>query len=255
MTIQFQPEHPMLRECSFFVLTEIKHPERDDLIRVSATATGPTHLGDAISRALFDQSSPRTEAEDFIVTSVLQTIAATDRWQINTLTGAPIDAHIGFDDGTSEIMVRIFALTNTGVPVTGEASGAGSLLINIVSRASENGNISFIGQASPETFKKLSVHAMTDETSSIMRLKPPGVEEGAMPEMRAFTDQIKTVELIYIDNDGALAGNLAIWKDADAETFHMDHGATIRITAPISTIFNLIQSTKANFVGFKITKE
>lgn len=260
MTIQFNPENELLRKCSFFVLSEIKHPDR--VSRVTTTASNHEDLLDAIARSLFTPSPETAEHEKFVISNIASSIGPNDRWNINTLTGAPVDCHVGFDDGSVEVVVRIFALMDTlNGPVTGDiGSGADTLIASVLNSAQEAGNISFIGHVSPETFRTLSVlTVLNDDDASLLRLKPPGFVEGLLPDMTIDSSsqaEERTIDLLYPEGGDISVEQAAdIWTEAGAVITPDESGITVRITAPINHIFNTIDATKVGFVGFKIPRK
>lgn len=268
MTIQFHPENALLRECSFYVIAEIAHPGDDEPVRISTAATGFDNLIDAIGRALFNTAGDqRLESELLVLENIAKTLEVNDRWFFNSLSGAPMDVHVGFDDGDVQIIVRVFAIIDTlpgqmADPMTGTTvapvSGADNLYMSIVGSAKDEGNISFIGHADPDTFRSIAWLTMGNDHATLLRLAPPGVQEGFLPDMtdRNGSTETRTVEFIYPSDGGMpLEAICAIWQTAGAQIVPADGGVNIRITAPVWELFELIDQTKAGFVGFKIVKE
>jgi len=263
MKLTFNPECAMLRECAFFVIAEITHTGVPEPIRVSTAAQSYQTLPLAIARSIYD-TVEYSETEQAVILAILTELNPLDRWNLNTILNLPTDAHVGFDDGETQVIVRVFAIIDTrdGVGKMLDKdfqpnSGVEGLVDNVLHTSRSVGNISFIGHTSPETFADVMWMSMLGGDATLLRLANPEMKDGDLPDMSpaGYPDVVQTVEFIYPSGVELFEETCKIWQDAGAEVIPTFNGVRVRITGEIGIIFNLIEATKKSFVGFKIVKD
>lgn len=113
----YEPENTALRECSFFLISEIVQ-EGHEPIRLTSICPDFTYLTTCTGAILFP---PGTwgELERTILSGIAKAVVADEAWAHNTLTGVPIDAHVGYEHDGYSITVHFYALYDSYVGPVG----------------------------------------------------------------------------------------------------------------------------------------